>query len=463
MKEKSVYLALMGAGTALLAWCSSHVVWSDRTAWLFMATYVAITIPLLFARINLASQLRHYSMEDVAVYAIVFSSGAYASPHWAIGSFVVFTASLLCEVYVLAAAIRHRGWNIRWGRVFYNFSNPFAHVVYLAVAGAAYEHVNAGAPFLASGRNYVAILACVAAYMTFTTAVDTLETLTSGEKVRGLLDIYSSLSLNIAMLAPLGVVLAVLWRANTFAILLLAVPVAVMHVTMRSVRGIVDEAQLAIETMLNTLEERDEYTAGHSERVGRFAAHIAEALGMEDDEIRRVQSAGRIHDIGKIDIPDAILRKTCCLDDHEYGIMKTHTERPMDYATNYPRLGKYVPFYEAACHHEKFNGSGYHHGLQGEQIPIIARIISVADTWDAMTSDRPYRNGLIDAEALSRLTEAAGTQFDPRVVDGFMQAYQAGHITRVMVEWRESERLRKAKNGTLPPPRSPRRRRPTTA
>lgn len=447
MREKSVYLALMVAGTALLAWSSTHVAWGSSASWIFIATFTALTIPLLFARVSLASQFRHYSMEDVAVYAIIFTTGAYATPHWTIGTFVVFSASLLCELYVLGQAIRHRGWNIRWSRVFYNFSNPFAHVVYLAVAGAAYDHVNAGDAFLGSGRNFLAIGACVAAYMGFTTAIDTLETLTRGEKVRGLLDIYGTLFLSIAMLAPLGVVLAVLWKTDVFAIVLICVPVAVMHVSMRSVRSIVDEAQLAIETMLNTLEERDEYTAGHSERVGRFAAHIATALGLNEDEVRRVQSAGRIHDIGKIDIPDAILRKTCCLDDHEYGIMKTHTDRPMDYATQYPRLGKYVPFYEAACHHEKFNGTGYHHGLQGEQIPLVARIISVADTWDAMTSDRPYRNGLVDAEALTRLTDAAGTQFDPRVVDAFMQAYQAGQITRVMVEWKENERFRKGRRG----------------
>ena len=447
MREKSVYLALMGAGTALLAWSSTHVAWGSRSTWLFLAVFTALTIPLLFARVNLASQLRHYSMEDVAVYAIIFTTGGEASPHWAIGTFVIFGASLLCEVYVLGAAIRRIGWNIKWSRAFYNFSNPFAHAVYLAVAGAAYERVNEGAKFLGSGRNFVAILACVAAYMAFTTLIDTLETLSRGDKVRGLLDIYGTLGLSIAMLAPLGVVLAVLWQSDTLGILLLVVPVAVMHFSMKAVRGIVDEAQLAIETMLNTLEERDEYTAGHSERVGRFAAHIATALGLEDDEVRRVQSAGRIHDIGKIDIPDAILRKTCCLDDEEYGIMKTHTERPMDYAEKYPLLGKYVPFYEAACHHEKFNGSGYHHGLQGEQIPLTARIISVADTWDAMTSDRPYRNGLIDAEALRRMNEAAGTQFDPRVVEAFMQAYNAGHITRVMVEWSENERFRQARRG----------------
>lgn len=445
MREKSVYLALMGVGTALLAWSATHVAWSARSTWLFLAVFTALTIPLLFARVNLASQLRHYSMEDVAVYAIIFTTGSEASPHWAIGTFVLFGASLLCELYVLGEAIRRRGWNIKWSRVFYNFSNPFAHAVYLAVAGAAYERVNEGATFLGSPRNFLAILACVAAYMAFTTFVDTLETLSRGEKVRGLLDIYGTLGLSIAMLAPLGVVLAVLWQTDTLGILLLGVPVAVMHFSMKAVRGIVDEAQLAIETMLNTLEERDEYTAGHSERVGRFAAHIATALGLEDDAVRRVQSAGRIHDIGKIDIPDAILRKTCCLDDEEYGIMQTHTERPMDYAEKYPRLGKYVPFYEAACHHEKFNGSGYHHGLQGEQIPLTARIISVADTWDAMTSDRPYRNGLIDAEALRRMTEAAGTQFDPRVVEAFMQAYNAGHITRVMVEWKENERFRQAR------------------
>jgi HD-GYP domain-containing protein (c-di-GMP phosphodiesterase class II) len=290
--------------------------------------------------------------------------------------------------------------------------------------------------------------------MTFTTAVDALETLARGGRVRSLLDIYATLSMNIAMLAPLGLVLTLLWDNASAAVVLLAVPVAVMHVSMKSVRSIVDEAQLAIETMMSALEERDAYTAGHSERVGRFAALIATHLDLAEEEVRRVANAGRIHDIGKIDIPDAILRKTCCLDDHEYGIMKTHTDRPMEYAQKYPKLGRHIPFFEAACHHEKFDGSGYIHGLQGEQIPLAARIISVADTWDAMTSDRPYRNGLLDSEAIRRLADAAGTQFDPRVVEAFMRAYAGGEITRVMVEWKEAERFRAARREAEVLPRS---------
>lgn len=443
MRDKSVYLVLIAAGTAMLAWSATHVAWGQGAAWLFIAAFTALTIPLLLARVTLATQGRHYSLEDVAVYAICFTSASYAAPHWAIGTFVLFTASMLCELFVLGEAVRRIGLSkIKWENAFYNFTNPFAHVVYLSVAGSVYMAVNGNAAFLGSARNLLAIVATVLAYMAFTTAVDAVETMMHGGRVRSLLDIYSTLSLNIAMLAPLGVVLTLLWRTESLAIALLAVPVAVMHLSMKSVRSIVDDAQLAIETMMNALEARDAYTAGHSERVGRFAALIAARMRLSDEEVRRVANAGRIHDIGKIDIPDAILRKTCCLDDHEYGIMKTHTDRPMEYAQKYPRLSRHIPFYEAACHHEKFNGSGYVHGLQGEQIPLVARIISVADTWDAMTSDRPYRQGLFDTEALRRLSQASGTQFDPRVVSAFMQAYAAGEISRVMVEWKETDRFR---------------------
>lgn len=444
VRENFVYLALIAAGSAILAWSSGHVSWSDGGAWLYVVAFVGFSIPLLLAQVTLAPHQRHYSMDDVAIYAIVFTNGSHASPHWAIGVWIMFVASVCCETVLLVQTTRRRGWDVRWRLVFHNFTNPFARVTYLATAGIVYEHVNAGAAFFGSWHNLLAIAVTVAAYMVFTSAVDAVETWTRGERLRNLLDAYAVLSLHIAMLAPLGVVLAVLWLHYPLSALLLAVPLAVMHRSMKAVRGIVDEAQHAIETMMSALEQRDTYTAGHSERVGRFAAILAGALGLSEEEVRRVRNAGRIHDIGKIDIPDAILRKTCCLNHHEYGVMRTHTDRPKAYAEKYPRLGRHIPFHLAACHHERYDGRGYVYGLRGDNVPLGARILSVADTWDAMTSDRPYRTGLADDEALLRLVSAAGTQFDPLVVEAFQRAYECGAISRVMIEWKETERLRQA-------------------
>lgn len=443
-RDKSICLALIAAGGTVLTWSYTHVAWADPGTWHFLAAFVCITVPLLAAQVMLASRSRYYSMDDVAIYALIFSTGTYANPPWAVGVWVLFAASTLYLTCELVDA-RSRGQELGWERLVYEFSSPFARVTYLALAGSVYEHVNNGAPFLASWHNLLAIMLTVVAYMAFTAAVDIVETLVHGDRLRNLLDIYRTLLLNIVMLAPLGIVLTLLWQHEWTAIVLLAVPVGVMHYSMKSVRSIVDQAQLAIETMMNALEQRDRYTAGHSERVGLFAGIIACALGLPDEEVRRIRCAGRIHDIGKIDIPDAILWKSCCLDEHEFSVMKTHTDRPKEYAEKYPRLGRHIPFYMAACHHERFDGSGYVHGLRGEDIPLGARIIAVADAWDAMTTDRPYRAALSDAKAMQRLYEGLGSQFDRTVVRAFKRAYESGIISQVMYEWKEIDRLRQAR------------------
>jgi HD-GYP domain-containing protein (c-di-GMP phosphodiesterase class II) len=429
---------LIISGVVVLTWAWFHIDWREPATASFLAFFIPVTVPLLYARIRLAPQLKAYAMEDVAVYAMVFNAGPQALPHWAVGAWAMFVASLIYECLQLG-----RAWltlpRLRWERVFYNFTNPFAKVIYLAAAGAAYAHVNRGQPFLGSWRNFEAIVASVAAYMVAAIVIDLADSLVRTGKIDDMVDFYSTLALHIATLAPLGMVLAILPRA---AVVLLAVPLAIMHHAMKATRSIGSDAMAAIESMTYALEERDQYTSGHSERVARYSGAIATVLNLPPDEIERIENAGRIHDLGKIDIPDCILRKPSPLDDEEYVVMKSHTDRTRHYCERYPNLGRHIPFDLAAHHHERYDGEGYVYGLKGEAIPLGARILSVADTWDAMTSDRPYRKALPDREALRRLIRGQGTQFDPRVVEAFQVAYGRGEITRIVNEWKASESLR---------------------
>ena len=175
--------------------------------------------------------------------------------------------------------------------------------------------------------------------------------------------------------------------------------------------------------LVEAVDTKDRYTKQHSEDVARYAVFLADQLGLGPEERQSVELAGLLHDVGKIGVPGTILRKPGPLTGDEYDAIKQH-----------PALGDSIvrdlPNVEAVKagvrhHHERWDGTGYIDGLAGEDIPLIARIVSVADAFSAMTTTRPYRKALTVAEALHRLREASGTQLDPRLVTAFVDAVEA--------------------------------------
>lgn len=191
----------------------------------------------------------------------------------------------------------------------------------------------------------------------------------------------------------------------------------------QDLKGIHDRLQRAfLQSLLglaNALEAKDPYTRGHSERVARLAQQLGRRLGCSSDQRRLIAQAGLLHDLGKIGIPESVLRKAGPLTAEEWVLMREH-----------PVVGSRIVsplefFAEGALiirhHHERQDGSGYPAGLSGEAIPLGARIVAVADVYDALTSDRPYRKSLGRAEALSRIEEAAERLLDPRVVSTFLR------------------------------------------
>lgn len=176
-----------------------------------------------------------------------------------------------------------------------------------------------------------------------------------------------------------------------------------------------------IKAMIRIIELKDKYTRGHSERVAEFSVKIAEKLGLSDGEIEKVYWAGIIHDIGKVGIPDEILNKPERLTDEEYEIIKRHpilgeqVINQMMYLKEFSQVIRH--------HHERWNGTGYPDGLKGEQIPLLSRILAVADAFDAMTSDRSYRSARSVEEALKEIYMNSGTQFDPKVVKALLDLF----------------------------------------
>jgi len=175
------------------------------------------------------------------------------------------------------------------------------------------------------------------------------------------------------------------------------------------------------------LDLKDLNTGVHSTRLAEWGMRVGQELGLEESELQNLEVAALLHDIGKMGIPDAILRKPGRLDADEYALMKKHPE----YGWAVLRM---LPGFESAAldilhHHENFDGKGYPAGLKESEIPIVSRIVTVIDAFDAMVSSRPYRVGLPHEEAIRRLIESSGTQFDPNVVRCFISFAQAEMAT----------------------------------
>lgn len=175
---------------------------------------------------------------------------------------------------------------------------------------------------------------------------------------------------------------------------------------------------ITLEAMGDALDLRDQETEGHSKRVTAYTIAIARAMGLDADELRIIARGAFLHDIGKIATPDAILLKPGRLSAEEQAVMRQHCERGYEMVRKIPFLRDAAEIVYA--HQERFDGTGYPRGLRGEQIPLGARIFAIADTLDAMTSDRPYRKGSSISAATAEIVRCSGTQFDPQIVQVFL-------------------------------------------
>lgn len=184
-----------------------------------------------------------------------------------------------------------------------------------------------------------------------------------------------------------------------------------------------DPNQAAIRSLAAAVDARDRYTHGHSERVTGYALEIAAAIGLDDETTDDLRVAGLLHDLGKIGIPDSVLNKPFGLTDEERLIIERHPVIGSDILKRAPQLDKIIP--PVLSHHERWDGAGYPKGLAGEDIPLMARVLAIADSFDAMTSDRPYRKAMAIDAALMELHYNAGKQFDPKLVEVFVSLMSA--------------------------------------
>jgi HD-GYP domain-containing protein (c-di-GMP phosphodiesterase class II) len=196
-----------------------------------------------------------------------------------------------------------------------------------------------------------------------------------------------------------------------------------------------------VKALAAAIDGKDKYTRGHSERVARISVAIGRRMNLPEDELEKLRISALLHDVGKIAIDDNILKKPAALTDEEFEIMKQHPVRGYKIMSQIPAMKDFLP--GMYMHHEMVNGKGYPQGLTGDQIPLQAKIVSVADTFDAMTIDRPYQKGMELGAALERLRSFVGTRYQSDVVEALVAACNAGEvgqgIIRQLAEKRAAE------------------------
>jgi putative nucleotidyltransferase with HDIG domain len=221
-----------------------------------------------------------------------------------------------------------------------------------------------------------------------------------------------------------GYVLAVVSNGRPWLAVVMMGPVAGLQLALNRSVQLREQTVSAVESMADVVDHRDPYTFQHSQSVADNAVHTAKKLGLPDREVELIRLAARVHDLGKIAVPDEVLHKQGRLTEAEFALMKKHPETGAEILAKFPQYKRGREL--VLAHHERMDGCGYPRGLSGSAIPLGARVIAVADAWDAMTSDRPYRTALDPEVALGELLRGRGTQWDPEVVNAFALTLPGG-------------------------------------
>lgn len=235
----------------------------------------------------------------------------------------------------------------------------------------------------------------------------------------------TSIYVSFAGLGILGAIMAIAYsRIGLVSALIIFVPLLVARYAVQQTVKITQSHYALVESLTAALEAKDGYTSGHSMRVSDLSVKIARRMRLPESRVEIVEYAGMLHDIGKIGIKDELLNKTGPLTSDDFCNIRSHVVKGAEIVAPAQFLSGVAEIIK--CHHERYDGKGYPSGLIGDAIPLEARILAVADAFDAMISDRPYRKGLGEDEAVRRLVAAAGTQFDPAVVRACLEVLGKG-------------------------------------
>ncbi|MCL4394202.1 MAG: HD-GYP domain-containing protein [Chloroflexi bacterium] len=234
---------------------------------------------------------------------------------------------------------------------------------------------------------------------------------------------YRQIVVHELSIIPLGLFLAVLWLYNPLSVVLAGLPLFVVRHSFRIAIDLQSQTGDALRALVRVIDERDHHTFDHSEQVSNHARLIAEELDISAEEVDVIALAGLVHDLGKVGMADDILFNPRSLNSEERMRAQRHAEVGSMLLSKFPLFDKGAVL--VRHHHERYDGAGYPDGLAGQAIPIGSRIISVADSYQAMTEERPYRHALSRDDAVAALIAGSGSQFDPVVVDAFLRVLKS--------------------------------------
>ncbi len=340
-----------------------------------------------------------------------------------------FTASIVIAVGNLFSIFQRDG---KYGHVFntpihktaFNISNAFlssliSGTVYSALytAGRYIKLPEAIIPITLASFVYLTVNACAVMLLISNLLNKTFRSIWK-QNVKWVVQNY-------LIMAPLGIILAIAYQNyGYFGILLFFGPLLMARYSFKLYIDLKSSYLETIQALSRTLEAKDPVTSGHAERVSEYSVAIARGMGMSEARIDNIMYAGLLHDIGKIGVSDSVLQKPGRLTDDEYDTIKEHSSigadilRDIDFLRNASKIIRH--------HHERYDGKGYPDGIGGEKVPIESYILGVADAFDAMTNDRPYRKALTPEEARDVIKQEAGKQFHPRVADVFAKIFDKG-------------------------------------
>jgi len=398
----AVYIALVSAAAALLLAVTLHDFpaghWSD------LALFVAAAA--MGERWEVAVRFD----ESVSLsLTVIFATALLFGPAFA---GIVAIGGVLISDLVLSRS--------HWTRVLFNSSQL---CLSSGLAALAYRELAVPGPVDLS-RDALAI---AVAAVVFLLVNDTLVTFVISLQGRSFLHEWTAsfreMGILYVSMAPLGALLAFAYQDSRWNVLYFPFLILVIYNGFKLYANLQTETDHALVLLADTVDKRDEYTYAHSQRVAAYVGEIARALDLPRKEIDLIVSAARVHDLGKIATDNRILYKQASLTDEERRAIIAHPADGSELAGQFSMYRKGRDYIRH--HHERWDGRGYPDGLAGHQIPLGARIITVADAYDAMTSDRPYRAALSPEIALAELRRGAGRQFDPDLVETFIGCYRS--------------------------------------
>jgi HD-GYP domain-containing protein (c-di-GMP phosphodiesterase class II) len=394
----SIIVTLGGAAViAALVSLQANVAW-EQVAVLVLFGVLAELLPVPVVRAG--------SVEagSVSVGAAVYFAMVLTFP-WPVALLAVVCCSILGDILARKAVLK----------VAFN-AGQLACATYLACF--IYRMGPAGQFRLTLADVYWAAVAGLAFLLINSTATFTIVALVQGLRPMDIIVGGREILLYDIALYPLGMIVALMVSIDWHSVILLVLPMWLVYLAFSNYMRLYSETITVLERLADLVDRRDPYTARHSERVAKLAAAIARKMGVPERNVSTIIWASRLHDIGKIGWGNDILLKAGPLSLEEMEFARLHPSLGAEITAPLTNYRHGLPLIRH--HHERIDGNGYPDGLRGDEIPLGARIICVADAYDAMTSDRPYRKALSHQEALARLRAGAGTQFDPKAVEALI-------------------------------------------